>query len=91
MADALEADREALVELADRETALGRPRLPGELTRTVYQLMNDNLPPGCAEGGCTVAGFSENLHVYAMATDGWSRQSQYDDGDVRAFVLAPTA
>ena len=38
MADALEAEREALVELADRETALGRPRLPGELTRTVYQL-----------------------------------------------------
>ena len=38
MADALEADREVLVELADRETALGRPRLPGELTRTVYQL-----------------------------------------------------
>ena len=38
IADALEADREALVELADRETALGRPRLPGELTRTVYQL-----------------------------------------------------
>jgi hypothetical protein len=25
-----------------------------------------------------------------MATDGWSRQSQYDDGDVRAFVMAPT-
>lgn len=58
-------------------------------SRSVYQLMNDNLPPGCVEGGCTVAGFSENLHVYAMATDGWSRQSQYDDGDVRAFVLAP--
>ena len=38
IADALEADREALVELADRETALGRPRLPGELTRTIYQL-----------------------------------------------------
>jgi NADP-dependent aldehyde dehydrogenase len=38
MADALEADREALVDLADRETALGRPRLPGELTRTIYQL-----------------------------------------------------
>lgn len=60
-------------------------------TRTVYQLMNDNLPPGCSEGGCTVAGFSENLRVYAMATNGWSRQSQYDDGDVRAFVLAPAA
>jgi NADP-dependent aldehyde dehydrogenase len=38
MADALEADGEALVELADRETALGRPRLPGELARTLYQL-----------------------------------------------------
>jgi NADP-dependent aldehyde dehydrogenase len=38
MAEALEAEREALVELADRETALGRPRLPGELSRTVYQL-----------------------------------------------------
>jgi len=38
MAGALEMDRDALVELADRETALGRPRLPGELTRTVYQL-----------------------------------------------------
>ena len=38
MADALEADRDALVALADRETALGRPRLPGELTRTIYQL-----------------------------------------------------
>ena len=38
MADALEADREMLVELADRETALGRPRLPGELTLTIYQL-----------------------------------------------------
>jgi hypothetical protein len=53
--------------------------------------MNDNLPPGCSEGGCTVAGFSENLRVYAMATNGWNRQSQYDAGDVRAFVLAPTA
>ena len=38
MAGALEADGDALVELADRETALGRPRLPGELARTVYQL-----------------------------------------------------
>jgi NADP-dependent aldehyde dehydrogenase len=38
MADALERDREALVALADRETALGRPRLPGELSRTTYQL-----------------------------------------------------
>ncbi|HEY3335803.1 MAG TPA: aldehyde dehydrogenase (NADP(+)) [Candidatus Limnocylindrales bacterium] len=38
MADGLDADRDALVDLADRETALGRPRLPGELNRTIYQL-----------------------------------------------------
>lgn len=38
MADALEADRESVVALADRETALGAPRLNGELTRTAYQL-----------------------------------------------------
>ena len=38
MADALESDRELLVEIADRETALGAPRLNGELTRTTFQL-----------------------------------------------------
>jgi NADP-dependent aldehyde dehydrogenase len=38
MGDALEADRELLVETADRETALGAPRLNGELTRTTFQL-----------------------------------------------------
>jgi NADP-dependent aldehyde dehydrogenase len=38
LADALEADRETIVGLADRETALGLPRLNGELTRTCYQL-----------------------------------------------------
>lgn len=58
-------------------------------TRTVAHLLNDNLPAGCVVGGCTVAGFSENLHVHAMATDGWSRQSQYDADAARAFVLSP--
>jgi acyl-CoA reductase-like NAD-dependent aldehyde dehydrogenase len=38
MADALEADRPALVEVADRESALGTPRLEGELSRTTFQL-----------------------------------------------------
>lgn len=38
MADALEADREAIVALADRESALGQTRLNGELTRTAFQL-----------------------------------------------------
>jgi NADP-dependent aldehyde dehydrogenase len=38
MADALEAARERLVALADRETALGPVRLNGELSRTAFQL-----------------------------------------------------
>lgn len=38
---------------------------------------------------CPVAGFSENLYVAAMATNGWERLSGYDDSAVRAFVLAP--
>ena len=38
MAAELEARREELVAVADRETGLGSPRLAGELTRTTYQL-----------------------------------------------------
>lgn len=38
MAAALEADADAIVDLADRESALGEPRLSGELRRTCFQL-----------------------------------------------------
>ncbi|GGN33481.1 NADP-dependent aldehyde dehydrogenase [Actinoplanes campanulatus] len=38
LATALEAQRERIVAVADRETALGAARLNGELTRTCYQL-----------------------------------------------------
>ena len=38
LAEALEADREKLVELADMETGLGPVRLNGELDRTAFQL-----------------------------------------------------
>ncbi|WP_448618992.1 aldehyde dehydrogenase (NADP(+)) [Geodermatophilus sp. URMC 65] len=38
LADALEARRDDVVAVADRETALGPTRLNGELTRTCYQL-----------------------------------------------------
>ena len=38
LADALEAHREDVVTVAERETALGTARLNGELTRTAYQL-----------------------------------------------------
>lgn len=37
MADALEADRAGLVEVADRETGLGEGRLTGELSRAAFQ------------------------------------------------------
>jgi hypothetical protein len=40
-------------------------------------------------GSCAIAGFSENLYVKHLATDGWGDQSQLDRSDVRAFVLAP--
>lgn len=40
-------------------------------------------------GSCTVAGFAEHLHVWAMATTGWRRIHEYDAEAVRAFVLAP--
>lgn len=38
LADALEAERARIVEIADAETALGAARLNGELTRTAFQL-----------------------------------------------------
>lgn len=38
LAQALEAERDALVALADTETGLGVPRLSGELDRTAFQL-----------------------------------------------------
>jgi acyl-CoA reductase-like NAD-dependent aldehyde dehydrogenase len=38
LADGLEAERDALVALADQETALGLVRLNGELDRTAFQL-----------------------------------------------------
>jgi len=62
--------------------------VPFSTTQTVATLMSANPAPGCNAGGCTVAGFSENLYVAAMATDGWGRLSGYDASAVRAFVLA---
>lgn len=58
------------------------------VVRTVDFLMNQNLPAGCAADGCQVAGFSENLYVDSLATDGWGSELGYDASAVRAFVLA---
>lgn len=49
------------------------------ITQTIQNLM----------GGCTIAGFGEWVYVYASATNGWGRQSQYDASAAVAFVLAP--
>ncbi|MBS1714464.1 MAG: hypothetical protein JST30_09030 [Armatimonadetes bacterium] len=40
-------------------------------------------------GGCSGAAFSANLSVFALATDGWDRQSQFDRYWVYAFMLTP--
>lgn len=53
--------------------------MPAAPTATVGELLDT----------CLIAGFTEQLYVAHMATDGWGRQSQYDDSAVRAFVLAP--
>jgi len=45
------------------------------------------LPPA-HPGTCDNAAFAASLQVYAKATDGNSRISLYDDGDLRAFALA---
>jgi hypothetical protein len=46
--------------------------------------------PAPATGCCTHAAFAESLYVRAKATTGFgNRISAYDDGDLRAFALAP--
>ncbi len=51
LADALQAERDPLVALADRETALGPVRLNGELDRTCFQLRGfaDQVDQGAAQ------------------------------------------
>lgn len=62
------------------------------LTRTVADMMSINLPAAClSEPPCTTAAFAETLYVAAKATDGWSRLSNYDASDTRAFALTPLA
>jgi hypothetical protein len=40
-------------------------------------------------GSCDIAGFAEDVYVFAAANNGWSRQSQYDAEALIAYVLAP--
>jgi hypothetical protein len=54
--------------------------MPAAPTETVGNLIDE----------CDIAGFVEHVDVEHRATDGWSRQSQYDAHATRAFVLKPT-
>lgn len=42
-------------------------------------------------GNCDQAAFSENLHVYALATNGSRRLHEYDNGKVAAFAIEPAS
>jgi hypothetical protein len=58
---------------------------PAVVSMSVLSLLTQ--PDGTV---CDVAGFAEDLYVAALATDGWSRLSEYDTNPPpRAFVLAP--
>ncbi len=55
------------------------PSPPGDPLPTVGSLLDS----------CNLAGFTEQLLVAHLGTDGWSRLAQYDSSAARAFVLAP--
>lgn len=59
-------------------TSSGSPGLPAAFTNSASALL----------GTCTQAAFAVNLDCYARATDGYSRQSQYDSSKTIAFALA---
>ena len=75
-----------------------------QVVRGLMQVLTDGgatgVPPGTHTlsptagallGACATAGFAEDLYVYTTATDGWSRQSQYDAHPLpRPFVLTPS-
>lgn len=55
---------------------------------SVHTLLTSNKLVGSPD--CQKAAFAENLNVWAMATDGWSRLSYLDaTGVPKAFALAP--
>jgi hypothetical protein len=71
----------------------GISELPSPITTqgvvTPPGIHTDVYPVDDLRGTCVIAGFAETVSVWAMATDGWSRQAQYDDHRIQAFALAP--
>ncbi len=53
-------------------------------------IFSDEVPVSQLIGTCPQAAFSENLQVYALATNGTHRLDAYDDGDINAFALSNT-
>jgi hypothetical protein len=78
----------AYVPVDDPGTPANEDPIGAPVVRSVDFLMTSNPAPGCDPDGCTVAGFSENLHVSSLATDGWSSLSYLGASKVRAFVLS---
>ncbi len=64
---------------------------PGSFSQSATVAALTGAYPDLGLPSCPMAAFSEDLEVYALATDGWSRLWAYDDDDHAAFVLAPQA
>jgi len=59
-------------------------------SETVFDLLSRMpAPQAPLDPPCTIGAFLEEVRVYALATNGWSRLTGYDDYDSRAFTLAP--
>lgn len=57
--------------------------------RNASSVFSDNVPVAGLLGGCTKAAFAENLHVYALATDGWNTLNYHANATPVAFALEP--
>ncbi|MDU8911607.1 hypothetical protein [Aestuariicoccus sp. MJ-SS9] len=62
---------------------------PGDYGQTASVQTLTMAYPALGLPQCDMAAFSEAIHVWAMATNGWRRLSEYDAYDHGAFVLAP--
>lgn len=59
-------------------------------TRDAGSVFSKDVPVADLLGGCTKAAFAENLHVDALATDGWSTLNYLDANAIPvAFALEP--
>lgn len=63
---------------------------PGNFSQTATVNTLTMAYPALGLPHCNMAAFSEHVRVWAMATNGWRRLSEYDAYDHGAFVLAPT-